>query len=365
MKAGSSPSKKYKILAVDDEIHSLGLLKRTFRKEFEVLPFTDPFEALDLLKVEGDDIAVVMCDQRMPKVSGIEVLRQAKISAPNSIRIMLTAYIDENIIMECINICEAYGYLVKPFDTSELIQTIKEALLTRERALVHKNIIKDLSELLIGTIEAICEALDEKDEYTNGHSNRVTLYSLLIGKEMGLPQAHLDKLRFAGLLHDIGKIGTPESILNKPGKLTDDEFAIIKMHPNRGAKIIENIKQLEDVVEWVRLHHERYDGRGYPDRLIGDQIPIEAAILAVADTYDAMTSDRSYRKGLPHQVAVDEIKKCTGSQFNPVVAEAFLKIEKEVEEHLKHKDNGRKVHLNSIIFDSKSVSEESETTVSI
>lgn len=365
MKNGCSPAKKYKILAVDDEIHSLGLLKRTFRKEFEVIALTDPFEAMDHLKLECDDIAVVMCDQRMPKISGVDVLRVAKLYAPNSIRIMLTAYVDENIIMECINECEAYCYMVKPFNTSDLIQTIREALLIRERALINKNIIKDLSELLVGTIEAICEALDEKDEYTNGHSNRVTLYSLLIGKELGLTKLHLERLRLAGLLHDIGKIGIPESILNKPGKLTDDEFATIKMHPDKGAKIIKDIKQLSDVIEWVRLHHERYDGRGYPKRLSGEAIPLEAAILAVADTYDAMTSDRSYRKGLPHQVAVEEIKKCKGSQFNPEVADAFLRIEKIVEEHLKYKDNGRKVSVSSIISSVKNGFKKDETLASI
>jgi putative nucleotidyltransferase with HDIG domain len=148
---------------------------------------------------------------------------------------------------------------------------------------------------------------------------------------MGISENKLQNLQLAGLLHDIGKIGTPEYILNKPGKLTDAEFDRIKEHPERGANIIGNLKKLGEIIEWVRAHHERYDGNGYPDKKSGKEIPLGAAILAVADTYDAMTSDRSYRKGLPHEVAVNEIKRCSGSQFNPVVAEAFLKIEKEFE----------------------------------
>ncbi len=344
---------KYTILAVDDEMHSLKFLQRTFRKEYNLIATTDPYEALDIIKNMKDDLAAVLCDQTMPKLSGTEILAAARHYAPNSVRIMITAFIDANAIMDCINDCEAYHYLQKPFDPSELQQTLSQALLLRERALENRHIVTNLRKLLFSTIGAICEALEEKDKYTIGHSRRVTRYALMLGRELGLSEPQLQKLHLAGLLHDIGKIGTPERILNKPGRLTDEEFVKIKEHPGQGADIIKNLKQLGEVVDWVRFHHERYDGNGYPGNLGGEEIPMGAAILAVADTYDAMTSDRSYRKGLPHQVAVAEIKKCTGSQFNPDVAAAFLRIEKRIELLLKDNDNGKKETVTSLLVESE------------
>lgn len=349
MKEGLEKTKKHTVLAVDDEIHALKYFKRSFRKEFDIITTTDPQEAIDIIQEKKEEISIILCDQTMPKIRGIQVLKAALKASPQTIRIMITAFIDTDVLMECINDCEAYCYILKPYDPGELASVMSEALILRKRELQKQNIVNDLRDLLFGTIGAICEALDEKDKYTIGHSRRVTTYSLLIGNEMGLTQSQMQKIKLAGLLHDIGKIGTPERILNKPGRLTDEEFAIIKEHPQRGAEIIRNLKQLGEVIEWVRCHHERYDGRGYPDKIAGDDIPMGAAILAVADTYDAMTSDRSYRKGLPHEVALGEIKKCTGSQFNPLVGEAFVRIEKELEKMLNHKDNGNEYTVSHLL----------------
>jgi putative nucleotidyltransferase with HDIG domain len=353
MQEGNLRKDKYTILAVDDEIHSLSFFKRTFRKDYNLLTASEPLEAVEIIKQYKDELAAVLCDQAMPKMSGTEVLKIAKVYAPTSVRIMVTAFVDTNAIMDCINECEAYGYIVKPFEPGELKQTLNHALISRERALENKNIVNNLRELLFSTIGAICEALEEKDQYTIGHSRRVTRYAIMIGQELGLSEQQLQKLNLAGLLHDIGKIGTPEYILNKPGRLTDEEFDKIREHPRSGADIIKNLKQLGEVIDWVRCHHERFDGRGYPDKLVGDKIPLGAAILSVADTYDAMTSDRSYRKGLPHEVAVQEIKKCTGSQFHPEIAAAFLRIEDKVELILKHKDNGKEDSLAKLLMESE------------
>ncbi len=353
MKDGVYQPHKYTILAVDDEVHALKLFKRSFRKEFDVLTTSDPQEAIDIITDKGNEIAAIICDQMMPKVKGVDVLKSARDISPNTIRIMVTGFIDTSVLMECINDCEAYCYIQKPYDAGELNQVLRQALLLREREIENKSIVTDLRELLFGTIGAICEALDEKDKYTIGHSRRVTAYALLIGNEFGLNESQMQKLKLAGLLHDIGKIGTPESILNKPGKLTDEEFAIIKRHPDRGANIIRSLKQLGEVIDWVRSHHERYDGRGYPSGMAGEDIPLGSAILAVADTYDAMTSDRSYRKGLSHDIAAAEIKKCTGTQFNPNVAEAFLRIEKHFKKVLDHKDNGKQYTVSHLLTESK------------
>ncbi|MFC1703558.1 HD domain-containing phosphohydrolase [Candidatus Omnitrophota bacterium] len=192
--------------------------------------------------------------------------------------------------------------------------------------------VKINHELFINTTVALAEAIEAKDHYTGGHTERVTKYSLLIAekvltyKEINLPQKFLENLHIASLLHDIGKIAIPEAVLNKPGKLTDEEFAKIKSHPIQGIKILQPIKELEEAIKGVKYHHERYDGRGYPEGLKGDEIPLIAAIIAVADVYDAMTSDRPYRPALPKETAIGEIKKGSGTQFTPIAAKAFLEL---------------------------------------
>ena len=195
-----------------------------------------------------------------------------------------------------------------------------------------KKMLKDLKELFYTTIKSIAAALDAKDSYTHGHSLRVTLYSLILAKYMDeADEKFLEELETAGLLHDIGKIGIAEGILCKPGHLSDEEFEIIKSHPAKGKKLLNSIKKLNSVSEWLSSHHERWDGSGYPNNLKGEEIPISSRIIAIADTYDAMTSSRSYRKALPHNVAKDEILRCRGTQFDPYLVDIFSKAEKEFE----------------------------------
>ena len=156
------------------------------------------------------------------------------------------------------------------------------------------------------------------------------MYSLIISQELALEENYMEEIEIAGLLHDIGKIGIPEDILRKPGKLTDEEYNTIKLHTEYGKKILNGIKKLSTISLWLSSHHERWDGRGYPSALTGKEIPLPARILAIADTYDAMTSNRSYRTGLSHETAVEEIKRCAGSQFDPEIVEAFLRTESEI-----------------------------------
>jgi response regulator RpfG family c-di-GMP phosphodiesterase len=184
----------------------------------------------------------------------------------------------------------------------------------------------NLKETFTQTIEGFARALEAKDTYTHGHSDRVAMYSRLIGEAMHLPTLEVDKLQHGGLLHDIGKIGTRSSDLNKPQKLTPAEYLMFKSHPVQGKRIIEPIAFLVHLVPCVYHHHEAYDGTGYPEGLDGQGIPLEARILAVADSYDAMTSNRPYRKALPHDIAIAELKRCSGRQFDPVVVEAFLGV---------------------------------------
>lgn len=179
----------------------------------------------------------------------------------------------------------------------------------------------------MGTIRAMSGALDAKDRYTRGHSDRVAHVSAEISRALGYSDEAVERVRIAGIVHDVGKIGVPEAVLCKPGRLTDEEFDKIKMHPEIGFQILEGIPGLRDILPGVLHHHERVDGRGYPHGLAGDDIPELARIIAVADTFDAMSSNRAYRSKMPREVVLAEIAKCSGSQFDPRIAEAFLTLD--------------------------------------
>ncbi len=184
----------------------------------------------------------------------------------------------------------------------------------------------DLKSSYLETVQALSRALEAKDPVTSGHAERVSQYSVSIAHQLGLSQAKIDIIMYAGLLHDIGKIGVADSILQKPGKLTQQEYNAIKEHSSIGSDILRDIDFLRDASKIIRYHHERYDGQGYPDGLGGEQVPIESYILGVADAFDAMTNDRPYRKALTIEAARDVIKEQAGRQFHPRVADAFVKI---------------------------------------
>jgi len=193
-------------------------------------------------------------------------------------------------------------------------------------ALENARLLKDLDDLFIGTIRSLSEAIDAKSKWTSGHSKRVTGIAVSIGKEMGMDEPSLKRLKLAGFLHDLGKIGTYEAILDKPGKLTEEEQAVMREHPGKGADILKHIKQFKDILPAIRNHHEYYDGTGYPDGLKGEAIALFARILSVADTVDAMAADRPYRKGRDASFITEELKRCSGTQFDPAMVEAFLRL---------------------------------------
>jgi len=209
--------------------------------------------------------------------------------------------------------------------TSEDLSTLEKLAAQVGVALENTRLVTDLNDLFTGTVRALSSAIDAKSKWTAGHSERVTKYALKIAKEMGIDDATLRDIELSGFLHDIGKIGTYEAILDKPGRLTDEELKIMRQHPARGAEILAPIKQLKNIIPGVKYHHEFYDGTGYPDGLKGDAIPLMARILAVADTVDAMAADRPYRKGRPLDAIIIEVRRCLGTQFDPKAAEAFLK----------------------------------------
>lgn len=222
-------------------------------------------------------------------------------------------------------------------DLETLVNVANQAVSAIENARLYENIQK----IYLSTIEVLATAIDAKDPYTQGHSRRVTQYSVAIAEQMGLAQTEIENIRYAGLLHDVGKIGIKDSIIRKPGRLTDEEYAIIKMHPSIGARILRPVDFLADKIPGVLHHHEYYDGRGYPDHLIGTDIPLAGRIICVADAFDAMTTNRPYRKGLSVNTVIAELKKFSGKQFDPECVQAFLNaFDEKISQYFEPTDDG-------------------------
>lgn len=335
-------SRRHNILIVDDEVANLRLLRRVLGKEYDVLEATSGQEGLELLKKNA--VSLIITDQRMPAMTGVQMLEQSLPVNPDAIKILLTGYTDVQALIDAINAGHVYKYIPKPWDADELKLTVRRAIETFELKEHNVTLIKDLKsamgeleELSMGTIRALADALDAKCDYTAGHSLRVSRISMLIGKTMGLPFEDLRDIELGGILHDIGKIGVPESILWKPAQLTPDEREVMRKHPSISAQIIGELRGLRRAREYVKHHHEYFDGNGYPDGLKGDEIPVGARIILVSDAYDAMTTDRPYRKAIGHERALKELEAGRGTQFDPVVVDALMKLLEDGPEELNKK----------------------------
>ena len=290
-------------------------------------------QALEQLRQHAIDL--VLLDITMPGKSGVQVLREIRASYPDTAVIMATAISDASIAIQCMK-QGAYDYVTKPFSLDEVALSVDRALEKTRLELENREYRQHLEQKVaeqarkiraafLNAITALAHALEAKDEYTSGHSQRVAEASVAIAKELGLPQEGIEKIRLAGLVHDIGKIGVRESLLNKGAMLADEESLHVRCHCEIGEHILDPVVDDKEILLMVRHHHERYDGHGYPDGLCGEQIPLGARILAIADTYDAMTSERPYRAALGTEVACLETERCKGTQFDPRVADAFLR----------------------------------------
>ena len=336
--------KKYKILIVDDEPDNLALLYRTLRGKYDITKASSAVEALEILK--NNEFNCILSDHKMPQMDGVEFLRRTYEVCPNTTRLLVTAYSDVKILIDAINYAKIYRYIKKPFNPDELLHVVEASLEYHQLKVDNENLIKDLKELFSGTIKAIIEALDAKDSFTLGRSRRVTFYSLKMVERLHINNAEKGRIELAGLLHDIGMIGVAEDILNKSQKLTQEEYEEIKKHEHHSVKILEDIKQLYEVIEIIKYHHEYYDGNGYPYGLKGDEIPLGSRVIAVADAYDSMVSNRAYRQGLSSEEALRNIEERAGTQFDPALVKLFkevlpdaLKEVREYEEKMKIKEN--------------------------
>ena len=321
---------KYKIIAVDDEIGIIDSLK-VYLHNYTIVGVTDPVEAIERVKNEHFDL--MLLDYIMSPFHGDQVVEEIRKFNKDLYILLLTGHKDLAPPLETIRKLDIQGYCEKSDKFDQLLLLIESGLKSVEQMNMIKEINKQLSdskELLeksyLESIEILRNTVEAKDVYTKGHSDRVSEYSLLIGERLNLTPEEMKTLKIGALFHDIGKIGIPDGILLKNGKLTDDEYSEIKNHPSIGAHILGSATIFKDIIPIVKHHHEKFDGRGYPSGLKGEEIPYLARIAAIADTFDAMTSRRSYRNALDLQYVKDEIKRCEGTQFDPQLAEAFLEI---------------------------------------
>ena len=327
-----SPNSGYKIIVVDDEIGIIDSLSIFLKRSgYNFTGVTNPLEAIEMVKKEHYDL--MLLDFIMTPIHGDQVIEEIRKFNKELYILLLTGHKDLVPPLETIRKYDIQGYCEKSDKFDQLLLLIESGIKSIEQMRLIKEIntkLQDTYEQLeksyMESIEVLRQTVDAKDQYTRGHSDRVADYSVLIGKYMGLADEDLKTLKIGGLFHDVGKIGVPDHILLKPGKLTDDEYSEIKNHPSIGAHILSTATIFSNLIPIVKHHHERYDGKGYPSKLAGNEIPFLARIAAVADTYDAMTSRRPYRDALPLDVVKAEIEKCSGTQFDPEIAKVFLDL---------------------------------------
>jgi response regulator RpfG family c-di-GMP phosphodiesterase len=340
---------KSRILVVDDESEITAILSDLFTGQYYCMTAGSAEEALERLLVS--EYELVISDITMPGMSGLDMIPQVKSMAPNTVVVMISGMQTVESAIGALRL-GAFDYVMKPFDLRQVEAVVKRALehqelivakqryeghleeLVEQRTAELDDALNSLEDAYRSTLRALTAALETRDLETHGHSERVVTYSLRLGREYGLDSQRIKALEFGSLLHDIGKIGVPDSILRKPAKLTDQEWVRMREHPAHGQQILRGIHFLEGAARVVAQHHEKWDGSGYPLGLHGEDIDLCARIFSVADAFDAMTSDRVYRKGKSYEAAAKELDVWAGRQFDPKVVEAFHRVPKRDWEEL-------------------------------
>jgi putative nucleotidyltransferase with HDIG domain len=335
-----------RILVIDDEAHVRSMMGSTLERQgYDVQLASSGYEALQILDQNAFDL--VLADILMQDVNGIAVLDHLHAQQPQLPVVMVSAVHDISVVIDAMR-RGAYDYVLKPFEHEHLVNTVERALdhrralqdthnyqqnleqVVRARTEMLRLAMENLEHSYDVTLEALGDALDLKDSETEGHSKRVTAYTIALARAIGIAPAEVKVIARGAFLHDIGKMAIPDEILRKPGKLSTEEQEIMREHCTRGYHILRKIPFLAGAAEIVFSHQEHYDGSGYPNGLRGSEIPIGARIFAVADTLDAITSDRPYRKARSFDAAREEILRCSGTQFDPGVVEAVLKISNDL-----------------------------------
>jgi putative nucleotidyltransferase with HDIG domain len=352
-----------RILVVDDEAHVRSMIGATLERQgYEVILASGGREALEA--IDEETFELILTDIVMQEGNGLALLERIHGQNPNLPVIMVTAIHDISVAIDSMR-RGAYDYLLKPFEREHLVATVQRALehrqalqesrtyqqnleqVVRARTEMLRQAMEDLEHSYDVTLEALGDALDLKDSETEGHSKRVTAYTIALARAMGISPAEIKVIARGAFLHDIGKMAIPDDILRKPGKLTPEEQEVMREHCARGYQMLRKIPFLAEAAEIVFTHQEHYDGSGYPSSLKSAAIPIGARIFAVADTLDAITSDRPYRQARTFDAAREEIIRCSGTQFDPAVVEVYLKIPNELWLELRSEITGQNRHFST------------------
>lgn len=317
------------ILVADDVATNLIMIENALKDFYKLTLVKSGEQALRYL--EKHDVDLILLDVMMPGLDGFETYMRIRNNGKDKDVpvVFLTAAEETDKEVEALSL-GAMDFIRKPIVPEVMLKRIERIL---ELADLHKDLTSKVDEktqqmkqLMFETITTFAQTIDAKDSYTKGHSERVAQYSVQIAKELGVPETRLQQLHNIALLHDIGKIGISDAILTKPARLTDEEFAAMKEHTSIGGKILESLNSLESISYGALYHHERYDGKGYPKGISGEDIPLFGRIICVADALDAMTSNRAYRNHLSMEKVLSEIENGKGTQFDPIVAEALLTL---------------------------------------
>ena len=349
----------YHILCVDDEPMIREILRETLEAEGHRVSEAENGQVACEM-IEGGEYDLILTDVKMPVMDGFTLMKQLGDLTDEIPVIVITSFGDIDVAVDAIRL-GAYDYVVKPFNISQVALSVQRALERRrllienvqykkslEQKVVEKTIdllrknkklvqqaklleglLVDLRESYEATLDAMVSAIESRDCETKHHCRRVQTYSVLLAQRLGVSAEELVDISYGALLHDVGKIGVPDAILLKPGKLTAEEWRTMRQHTRIGYNMIARIKFLKGAADIVACHHERWDGKGYPNNLSGEEIPLGARIFSVIDTYDAITSKRPYKEALPVQHAREEIRRCAGTQFDPRVVAEFLKLSDE------------------------------------
>jgi putative nucleotidyltransferase with HDIG domain len=305
------------VLVVDDEAIILNALSRLFLdRDVRILRAGNGEEALGILRREP--VAVVVSDNLMPGMSGVELLSRVRDLSPDTVRVLLTEVADLSTAVEAVDRGEAFRFHVKPWVDEEIVRTVEEGK-------GRYQVVRSLRHADEAALRSIGQTIELRDPYTQGHCDRVAAFALKIAEGLGLPEETRRAIRHGSWLHDCGKIGVPEAILNFPGKLSPAEFDVVKKHPGWGADIGRQANLPGEVLNIILHHHERFDGRGYPTGAKGTEIPLEARIVAVADVFDAMSTDRPYAKGYDRSEAMRVLGVLGGAALDPEMVDILLK----------------------------------------
>lgn len=304
------------VLFVDDEKNDLNSFDRLFSDiAAKILTASSAEEALDVITKE--EIAVLVSDSFLPEMKGVDLLSKVREISPDTLKILMTAHKDISAAVDAINNGNAFRFIIKPWDDTTLVQVVQEAI-SRYKLI---QALKREDEI---TLFSLAQTIESKDPYTRGHCERVANYTLMVADAFNLSEDTKKDLKFGSWLHDCGKIGVPEHILNKKGLLDVYEFDIVKNHPRWGANVAREAQLPESIIKIILYHHERYDGNGYPSGIKGHDIPFEARIVTLADIFDALMTDRPYRKRYSEEKAINIISLMRENVFDPEIVDIFL-----------------------------------------